>query len=77
MRSQINEERTGDVTMLNQQVLVISAAEYQDKTGKDWDASEAARLLVKSANHRGLIVDSISIGDNLITVLTHRAGIAE
>lgn len=77
MCTQINEDRNGDVTMLNQQVFMLSVDEYQKKTGKSWDVLKAARLLVKSANHKGFIVDSVSVTDNLITVLVHRAGVAE
>lgn len=77
MCSQINEERTGDVIMLDQQVFMLSVDEYQKKTGKSWDVLKAARLLVKSANHKGFIVDSVSVADRLITVLVHRAGVAE
>ena len=63
--------------MLDQKVFMLSVVEYQKKTGKSWNALKAARLLVNSANHKGFIVDSISVGDNLITVLVHHAGVAE
>lgn len=63
--------------MLDQQVFMLSVDEYQKKTGKSWDALEAARLLVKSVNHKGFIVDSVSVADHFITVLVHRAGVAE
>lgn len=56
---------------------MLSVDEYQKKTGKSWDVLKAARLLVKSANHKGFIVDSVSVADHLITVLVHRARVAE
>lgn len=77
MCSQVNEDRTGDVIMLDQQVFMLSVDEYQKKTGKSWDVLKAARLLVKSANHKGFIVDSVSVADHLITVLVHRSDVAE
>lgn len=63
--------------MLNQKVFMLSEDKYQKKTGKSWDVLKAARLLVKSANHKGFIVDSVSVADHLITVLVHHAGIVE
>ena len=77
MCTQINEERTGDVTMLDQQVFMLSVDEYQKKTGKSWDVLKAARLLVKSANHKGFIVDSLSDVNPGIMIVVHRAEIAE
>ena len=63
--------------MLNQQVFLLSVDEYQKNTGESWDVLKASRLLVKSANHKGFIVDSVSVADHLITVLVHRVGLAE
>lgn len=47
MCTQINEERTGAVTMLDQKVFMLSVDEYQKKTGKSWDVLKVARLLRK------------------------------
>lgn len=77
MFPQINEDRTGDVMMLDQQVFMLSVDEYQKNTCESWDVLKAARLLVKSANRKGFIVDSVSVTDNLITVLVHRSDVDE